>query len=616
MRRAAAAAAAALLAAAGAAQAGAGEGRFAVRGVDVGGYPVVNLVVRGPAGAALPPVYEDGRRVTGLAAQNLGRTKAIVLAVDRSRSMAGAPLDRAAAAAESFLRRKPTSDLVSVVTFGATALAQAQLSHATIDADAALRKLSPDPVEGTALYDALVVSASELRGRSYPGRVIVVLTDGRDVRSLATLEDAVGAARRANAVVYAIALGDAYAPPLRRIARATGGSFYSSPTPAALGAVYRRIGAELAQTWRVSYTTRARPGDEIAVAVGDPHGGVRVEVPGARPPGPAGSRLLPRRLLHGFGGLGLVLLAVAVLLFSAALELQRLPRGARIKTLVRAHTDHRERARRERPKRPTLAARLAALDRRLRGVRQWKRVERLVETAGLPVSAATVVAAGAALGLLLAVAAAVSGVIAPLVLMLFALGAGLPYVAVRAAANRRIRAFEAQLPDVLTTIAGALRVGHGLRAAIQTVADEGVPPMSVEFRRVLAEERLGLPLEDALVAMCERLASDDLLYVATAVDVQAQAGGSVAGVFTTVAETVRQRQQHRRKVRAVTALGRTTAIVLSVMPFLFVGLVSLITPSYMLPFLRSDLGHALIAYSVVSIAVGYLVLNRLVNVKG
>jgi tight adherence protein B len=139
--------------------------------------------------------------------------------------------------------------------------------------------------------------------------------------------------------------------------------------------------------------------------------------------------------------------------------------------------------------------------------------------------------------------------------------------------------------------------------------------MSTELRRVLAEERLGRPLEDALVSMCERLGSDDLLYVATAVDVHSQVGGSVAGVFATVAETVRVRQQHRRRVQALTSMGRATAKVLAAMPFVFIIGTLLLDPGYVTPFIRSSTGHLLLAYSAVSVLVGFIILNRLANVE-
>ncbi|HEY2219401.1 MAG TPA: type II secretion system F family protein, partial [Gaiellaceae bacterium] len=410
-----------------------------------------------------------------------------------------------------------------------------------------------------------------------------------------------------------IGLGHAYTPRLVRLAKLTGGKFYPSSSPAALAAIYRRIGAELDRTWRVSYTTGARPGDALSLGIGSRHG-VSIVVPGREQA--SGGTVLPSVLLDGYRGLLLVLLPVALVFFLAVTQARHLPRSARIKKLVRMHSDpHKATAPRPRGARATIAAVLALLDRPLGRVGHWRRLERMVETAGVPVSVATLLAGGFALGMLLAIVGAIAGASGLLILALFVLGAVTPVLAVRWLATRRTRAFEQQLPDVLTTIAGSLRVGHGLKAALQTVAQEGSPPVSDELRRVLAEDRLGRPLEDALVSMCERLGSDDLLYVATAVDVHAQVGGSVAGVFQTVAETVRQRQQHRRRVRALSSMGRATAKVLAVMPLAFVAVISVLNPGYMLPFIHSTVGHTLIAYSILSISVGFLALNRLVNVE-
>jgi tight adherence protein B len=609
-----AAAAAAVLSAACfvAAASGTGGGNgFVIRQVGLAHYPVVDVVVKGDA-RGLPPLYENGARIHGVDAQNLGSSKAIVLAVDRSKSMSGTPLDRASAAAAAFVTRKPHSDLVSVVSFGSTALTQASLSQSTIDADNALRTLAPDRVEGTALYDAIVVSSAQLASQTYPGRVLVLLTDGRDVRSLASLDDAVRSARRAGVVVDAIALGHAYTAPLRVLTRDTGGSLYTTATAASLDAIYRRIGSELDRTWRVSYTTNARPGDEIAVTIGSPKAPpTSVVVPG-RPAQPS-KPWLPSALYRGALSLLLLLLVVGAFFFLSVRQAGRLPRSAKIKRLVRTHTDPHQR--RERDKRLTLATLLASLDRPLRGQRQWKRLESLVETAGVPVSATTLIAAGVGIGILLAI---VGGIVAQSALIAFVflfIGIASPFVALRLVAKRRIRAFERQLPDVLTTIAGSLKVGHGLKAALQTVAHEGAAPMSTELKRVLAEERLGRPLEDALVSMCERLGSDDLLYVATAVDVHAQVGGSVAGVFATVAETVRVRQQHRRRVQALSSMGRASAKVLAALPVVFVLVTLVVASSYMLPFVRSTTGQLLLAYSAVSVAIGFVVLNRLVDVE-
>jgi tight adherence protein B len=591
------------------AQAGAG---FAIRHVDVASYPTVSLVVSG-AGKTLPPLYENGSPVKGRYAQNLGANKAIVLAIDRSKSMSGTPLTRAAAAANSFVERKPQSDLVSIVSFGHTALTQAQLSQSTIDADTALRGLSPDGVEGTALWDAVVVSASKLSDQTYQGRVLILLTDGRSVRSLATFDDAVRSARRAGVVVYAIGLGHAYTPRLVRLANLTGGKFYASASPEALAAIYRRIGSELDRTWRISYTTGARPGDTLSLGIGSPKSGTSLVLPG-RSSRPAGT-ILPSFLLDGARGLLLVLVLVGFLFYLAAKRARHLPRSARIKKLVRLHSDPYQAPAPRRSPRTAVAAFLTSLDRPLQRLGHWKRLERTIETAAVPISTSTLLAGGFALGVVLAIIAGISSGSAFLALLLFVVGVVTPVFVVRALAARRTRAFEQQLPDVLTTIAGSLKVGHGLKAALQTVAQEGTPPVSTELRRVLAEERLGRPLEDALVSMCERLASEDLLYVATAVDVHAQVGGSVAGVFQTVSETVRQRQQHRRRVRALTSMGRATAKVLAIMPLVFVAIISLVNPGYIGPFVHSSIGHVLLVYSVVSVTLGFIILNRLVNVE-
>ncbi len=590
--------------------------RYDLRRVDTAGYPVVQLVVRSSDVSAAPTVFENGRAVTGVEAQNLGRSKAIVLAIDRSTSMAGRPLAEAGKAAQRFLARKRHSDYVSVVTFGSTAIAQSPLGQATIDADTALRGLSSDTRQGTALYDAIVVASSELDSQPLPGRVLVILTDGRNVRSVATLEQALGAARRANVVAYAIALGHAYSFPLRRLAAATGGAFYSSPTPEALDSIYRRIGAELDRTWRISYTTAARPGDTIAISVGRPGGGESTVLPGHG--AGRGHTLVPSALLGSSTWSLVLVLIVGLLAFLGVRQLQLLPRAARAKRLVWAHTDPRGqmRVRREARRRPTLAAMFTTLDRRLRGGRRWDRIEQLVETAAVPVPPVAVPVAAVALALLLGVVLGLATGSTFIAVLAFAAGLIAPFAILRVRATRRVRQFEAQLPEVLATVASSLRVGHGLKAALQGIADEGVAPTGVELRRVLAEARLGRPLEEALVAMCERLASDDLLYVATAVDIQSQIGGSLAGVFTTVAETVRQRQHHRARVHALTATGRASAVVLSLLPLGMAIVLSIVNPGYMLPFLRSNLGHVLIAYSVVSIAIGAFLLNRIASVKG
>ncbi len=163
-------------------------------------------------------------------------------------------------------------------------------------------------------------------------------------------------------------------------------------------------------------------------------------------------------------------------------------------------------------------------------------------------------------------------------ILLMAAGLTGPFVALRIAARRRTKAFDRQLPDVLASLASTLRAGHGLRTALRAIADDGSPPASEEFTRVLGEERLGRPLDEAITGMCGRVGSPDLDYVATAINVQSQTGGSLATLFDTLSETVRERQRHARRVRALTSMGRMSATVLICLPFGLATLMTLISP--------------------------------------
>ena len=233
----------------------------------------------------------------------------------------------------------------------------------------------------------------------------------------------------------------------------------------------------------------------------------------------------------------LLLAAVGALVFMAVGRAQTLPRAAKVKRLVRAHTDARPGWRRRRSaggRRCRLV--FAALDQRLRGMRRFERIERLVETGRgarcrpRRSSSARSCSAILLVAILAAVVAGLASAFAIVVLLRARRG-----TAVRRSSESSRRGASARSRSSCrtcsSTIAGSLRVGHGLKASLQGIADEGAPPISTELRRVLSEARLGRPLEESLVAMCERLGSDDLLYVATAVEVQSQVGGSLAGLF-------------------------------------------------------------------------------------
>ena len=263
-----------------------------------------------------------------------------------------------------------------------------------------------------------------------------------------------------------------------------------------------------------------------------------------------------------------------------------------------------------------LAGPFAYTERRLARTRLWRACERLVESAGLPLRTVELFYAAVGGAILVLLLAAAAGLPLPAAILLLVLAAVAGRFALGMRISRRLAAFEEQLPDLLAALASALRAGHSFTQALQAVADEADAPAKPELQRVLAEARLGRPIDDALAGLGRRMRSEDLEFVLTAISIQRQVGGSVAGLFTTVSETVRQRQQFVRKLRGLTAMGRASAAVLIAVPLVLGALLTLLNSSYMSPLYTTSTGIALLVAAAISIAIGAVWLRKIVGFRG
>lgn len=586
-----------------------------LRGLDLSAHPQVRAtVVASRPSSAAPRVAENESRPAGFGAVNLGARPSIVLALDRSRSMAGEPLRSAIAAARAFVRTKGADDRVAVVAFGAEAILLRGLSSSPREADAALGRVTLDLRAGTALNDALALAADLLAGEP-AGKVVVLLTDGRDRGSAASLAAALDAARSGGVTVYPVALrGSTGVATLRAIARATGGRFDES-AGSDLVSAYRAIADELHRTWRVEWVSSVQPGERLRVRTWVP--GLGEDVRAARVPGAAAGPTA-----RGTGGSGpidaLVALAATALLTVAAFRVASFLRARRLRARLSPQRAPRETTTR-RPLRERVlgsSALVLATERRFGGSSFFRSLARLLERADVPfrpVEFAYVMAGG---GGALAFLALLLGGGAFRLLLAAALGALAPYGLLRMKARRRVRAFEEQLPDLMMTLAGSLKAGHSFRSGLQTLVDEGADPARREFARVLSEARLGRALEEALADAAERLGSADFRFVVSAVSVQRQVGGSLAEIFDMVADTVRQRQQFGRRVKALTAMGRMSAYTLIGMPIFLALALSALNPTYMSPLWGTGGGRMMVMVGGVMMVIGSLILRRIVAFKG
>ena len=243
-------------------------------------------------------------------------------------------------------------------------------------------------------------------------------------------------------------------------------------------------------------------------------------------------------------------------------------------------------------------------------------VDTRLEAAGIPMRAAEwlIVHAGAAVGLSLLFLLLSGG--APVATAVgLILGLALPWLLLVVRQGRRESAFLAQLPDTLQMLAGSLQAGYSLSQALDTVVREGQPPMSVEFNRALVESRLGMPVEDALQGIADRMASQDFSWVVMAVRIQRDVGGNLAELLVMVADTLRERERLRRQVKVLSAEGRLSGWILGGLPVLFFVYLALANPKYLRPMWSTSIGIAMTIFALVLLGAGAFWLTRVVKVE-
>ena len=180
--------------------------------------------------------------------------------------------------------------------------------------------------------------------------------------------------------------------------------------------------------------------------------------------------------------------------------------------------------------------------------------------------------------------------------------------------ERRRAKFNDQLPEALATMSNALRAGFSISQAFDSVVEQDVKPMSEEFQILQQQLRIGMSFEDALESMSQRVGSDDLTLVTTAILISRKTGGNVTEIFDKISETIRGRMKIERKVRTLTAQGRMQGIIVSIMPIVLGVIMTIMKPKMMLPFLASLKGMAALAIMFTLIAIGWFAIRKITKI--
>ena len=550
----------------------------------------------------------------------------------------------AKAAANSYLQSVPGDVKVGLVSFADKVTV---VVPPTTDHTAVQRAVDGLTATGaTHLYDA-VITATGLLGADGV-RSQLVLSDGADEGSKATLPQAAAVVKSSGISLDAVSLGATTAPQqaaLNTLAAAGGGQVVKTNDAASLTDIFKQQAVAQASQVVVDVTVPSSVSGtsknvQIAAAAGGQTvaGGGFYIMPTTPTSGPTdafasygpqpvatsepGLTAKPWFLPVAVGALALGLFALLVVAFLSGdrdsqqsgrvrRRLSRYSLSARNETqqadvptsgalgqsqVARSATEFAGRMVQSRDLDSMLSLKLEAAGLPLRPG-EW-----LIIHVGIAVAAAVVLALLTGFGVLATLLGLVFGLLGP-------------YMYLSVKEGRRKTAFAAQLPGTLQLLAGSLAAGHSLPQAVDTVVRDSDGPMSVELNRALVESRLGVPVEDALDGVAQRMDSVDFHWVVMAIRIQREVGGNLAEVLSTVAATMRERERLRRQVQVLSAEGRLSAVILGAMPIVFAAYLVIVRPEYIGVLLSSPLGIIMIVFAVVLMIAGAFWLRRVITVE-
>jgi tight adherence protein B len=194
----------------------------------------------------------------------------------------------------------------------------------------------------------------------------------------------------------------------------------------------------------------------------------------------------------------------------------------------------------------------------------------------------------------------------------------IPRIYVNRQKTQRLNRFSDQLPDMLNLMVNGLRAGYSTVQAMEAVSKELPPPISVEFRRVVQEMQLGIPMEKALDNLYRRISSDDLDLIIAAVNVQREVGGNLAEILDTISYTIRERVRIKGEIRVLTAQVMYSGRFLSLLPFILVMILWFLNRDYMMKFFEPGsltCGLIMLGVAGAMVGLGYFMMTRIANIE-
>ena len=584
-------------------------------------FPTKTFVLTLPTGRKLSNrdvrVTEDGGSVVQQslvpASEAAPKTFGTMLVLDASYSMTGKPLAAAIAAANAFVAQRNPNDQLGIIEFNRNVTVVQPLTTSATKITDALNK-KPVVTTGTHIYDAVAQAEKMLSDAGVSSGSIVVLSDGADTGSSKTVGQVGKTARVANTKIYTVGLEDkSYnSHALKALAHAGKGA-YAKAKAKDIAGFFRNLSQELSSQYLLSYKSEVPLGKSVKVEV--TVNGVGTKTTGYQTPPVPVTTTTPPTYKPSLGSriwgseitmilIALLAAGVVALLVIGVLQPRRSGLPKRMAEFVSIRGLQRDKGE------PAAQSDDATPER----MDFWTRFEETLEIAEIKIEPEWIVAGTVALtGLTFILILASTG--SPW-WALFALG--IPYLSrewvLRTLARRRNK-FAEQLPDALQVISSALRSGHSFAGALAVVVESASEPMKKEMQRVVADEQRGVPIQQSLGVVAERMASRDVEQLALVAQLQREAGGDAAEVVDRVAETVRERFDLKRLIATLTMQGRMTRWIVSALPIFVLIVIRLENPHYFHPLLSTLGGKVVFGAAALWATIGSFIIKKIVEIE-
>ncbi|MGH8912385.1 MAG: type II secretion system F family protein [Acidimicrobiia bacterium] len=593
-----------------------------------------------PLDPAQLAITADGGAVENLDIQPLASSSVpvgVILAIDTSGSMEGAPMEAARAAARSFVQQKRPEDFVAIVTFADEVQVVQAFTNNVTSLEERIDALVPSGA--TAFNDAVVRSIDMFDDPSVSQLQpnIIILADGDDNGSTATAADVAAAVAGSDARIFGVALETEGFNPgaVQSVAEGSGGLFLLAPDPSQLDDLYGQIQREINNVLVARFSVpRPTPGEmAFAVNYGELTAETTAQVSGfvttttfnpvtttvAFPEAqtftventlPASAETM---MLIGAIGTGAALALFIWILFGRKEEEGGGAFAKRLQAYGRQKGPQETEKRGLLDRLPLLRRFSQAAEQQVASRGMATGINAALEQANIPLSPGEAITASFGIAIIAGIFGWITGGVVGGVLY-FGVVVVVVFGLIRWAGGREKRRFENQLPDTLTLLSTSLRAGYSLLQAVEAVASEAPDPTAREFGRAIAEARLGRSVTESLDGITARTQSKDFEWAVMAIEIQREVGGNLAEVLQTVADTMLQRNRLRGEIKALTAEGRISAFVLGSLPFVMGLFLWTSNREYIEPLFQETFGLIALAVGGVLMAAGIFWLRKIIDI--